>query len=1068
MGNPTSEEHIASQDEVSEKALGWSVGGARRDLNPFTARDADGDMRVLEDIQTINFGRGVPDPTPGGEVVSGLNASGEMAEDRMGRLKRMVSRLTPSTRSRVEEAEPKPKEVVPKLVDDKRSYWNRTPYGGDESVIAHQADETDYHRFLASQGRWKEIHNDHYDWWMFPIDRGSAAYGDFYNVAGEPLERLKKNIRFMDSLAEAVEIQARANGWSLYEKDFIKDPDWDGGQDWTNAYPTRIWKMARSAQIFGLGEEFESLKLMQRSLEASGIRFNHRKYWANPGTIDEIPPLDDAEESFSYSPKEPKESSVPSVLPYAQDASPKPSIEMDVGDSVWEAYDNYDSPTDPTLMRAEELGRLLDDRSGSEDPSFPYLHIPRDDRTDISDTIFFGVSLLPASQGDGLDVDRAETADALEKIIGEYDLYEDDRYAIETLAEVLRDPDLLEDSGGAGYMTDNGDSEPSTVGERIDAEVSELIQALRVVPGESGTIDPYASMPRDERLSMADSLEMALSLFPARDDDNKSERRSAMADKLSSDSVWRGVYSNDSRTIRNLASLLRDPSRYEDRIIGSEGSTKNDLPILSRRSERNMVRAFTPQDQNTGSSDMRTYFISPKTGRDDLTMEQVSGIFDAARSAGLGAYKARGHKVPKILGPVFYEFAEPMVGRDVVERAVQATFPTYEELVDIGALNTIGVGRAAIIAGVDDGNLALKSIERGIPLREGEQPVFTARTSPQMAHSDVGRTANFLLLTASLIPGVDLDKVKAGKEFHDRTDFDNEYFSSIRFNDSHPLVSYARENIKKHRQYEEDYKDWAQRWASSLYDMMRRSGMSGSEIADSVHTRWPGRGYLLDSEKSYADKKPSNYLAHMADLMFTTLGNFYVPVYSDPIDDTGLLLPMHEFFHSHLGQGITRHGEYAAFRGPWEVYDSWSIGFATGWAANRRFAYRVLGEEASLRGIEKTPKDVFKMVKTDIENRLKQMLGEEQEIRKVSFLFPEYQTASPAERERMRSLVMKQLEGDDGSSIPNEVEVMPRYMIISEVDGFSPPKSSFPFGGEDRLGKRLTYVDKTGKQGRIQ
>lgn len=49
------------------------LGGFRQNMNPATAIDADNDLLVLEGIPTVNFGRGVPDPTPGVKPPPPLN-----------------------------------------------------------------------------------------------------------------------------------------------------------------------------------------------------------------------------------------------------------------------------------------------------------------------------------------------------------------------------------------------------------------------------------------------------------------------------------------------------------------------------------------------------------------------------------------------------------------------------------------------------------------------------------------------------------------------------------------------------------------------------------------------------------------------------------------------------------------------------------------------------------------------------------------------------------------------------------------------------------------------------------
>jgi ADP-ribose pyrophosphatase YjhB (NUDIX family)/transposase len=66
---------VINKKTIEEKALGPNVGQAigvtPRNMDPTTAVDADKDRLVLEGIAEINFGRGIPDPTPGGNQVEG-------------------------------------------------------------------------------------------------------------------------------------------------------------------------------------------------------------------------------------------------------------------------------------------------------------------------------------------------------------------------------------------------------------------------------------------------------------------------------------------------------------------------------------------------------------------------------------------------------------------------------------------------------------------------------------------------------------------------------------------------------------------------------------------------------------------------------------------------------------------------------------------------------------------------------------------------------------------------------------------------------------------------------------
>ena len=462
-------------DKAEEKSLGPTVGGdGVRNMDPSTAVDADLDRVVLEGIPTVNLGRGVPDPTPFGSQasptdqstvrrvlrrISGGRYGNEITTpdktqsvevprepEQTGRLERRFRNLASRLRKPSEPETPKPQQPEQPPQAPKPDV-----YGGDEAVISDQAEQLAIHEQMADAGKWTEIHNGHYDWWAYPIDRGSAAYGEFYSIAGEPLQRLKQNQAFLDSVADEIKIQAEALGWSLYERKFVEDPDWDGGQDWRKAYPTRIWKMTRSAQILGLEDEFESLKLMQQSLSQAGINFNHKKYWSAPGTIADVPPLDSSYER-TYGPIVPSTDPYPKLFDSSKYSTAK-RMTPEEENAVWEQYDDYEVPTDPVLKAADELATLLGESVEDDDLSYPYLDIRRDDRLEISDLLSFALTLLPASPGDGLGVDRSETAYALTDVLDQHNFYEDDISTMQTLVEVLENPDLLDSDFDFGDPT---------------------------------------------------------------------------------------------------------------------------------------------------------------------------------------------------------------------------------------------------------------------------------------------------------------------------------------------------------------------------------------------------------------------------------------------------------------------------------------------------------------------------------------------------------------------------------------------------------------------------------------
>lgn len=357
--------------------------------------------------------------------------------------------------------------VVPMPSPEPRIKYSDS-YGGDDLIKNEQRIQRIEHEGLVAAGRWNDIHGDHYDWWAYPIDRGSSLYGETFNVAGEPIRRLKEDPEFLASLAREIEIQALALGWSLYDKDWVEKLDWENGQDWQRAYPTRLWKATRSAQIFGLQREFESMLALHDSLEAGGVRFNHETYWESPGTVDDVPSLGkswkDREEErrqryaasdaaswtspYRSQPQGPKQGSDDSQMTLLEE------------DRVWDAYDSYTTPVFPVVSDAEELADILSEPDEMIEFGYPYERIDKETRQLIADDIFFAVSLLMDGEfPDEEFTDRLESAEQMRRYADEQEgLYPDDGDILYALADALENPvSLYEDA--VYESTDSPDGE---------------------------------------------------------------------------------------------------------------------------------------------------------------------------------------------------------------------------------------------------------------------------------------------------------------------------------------------------------------------------------------------------------------------------------------------------------------------------------------------------------------------------------------------------------------------------------------------------------------------------------
>lgn len=123
-------------------------------------------------------------------------------------------------------------------------------------LMARQKRQLDDFEKWAAAGDWREIHLAHYDWWMFPIDAPSS-YGYAWTVYEGDITALKQHADYIQNYLRGVELLALSWGWDLAKQDFIANPAAD--QRWFD-WPIRLYKCAKSLQLFGFETEFESMR----------------------------------------------------------------------------------------------------------------------------------------------------------------------------------------------------------------------------------------------------------------------------------------------------------------------------------------------------------------------------------------------------------------------------------------------------------------------------------------------------------------------------------------------------------------------------------------------------------------------------------------------------------------------------------------------------------------------------------------------------------------------------------------------------------------------------------------
>lgn len=160
---------------------------------------------------------------------------------------------------------------------------NDTPYIGDEKLIEEQAQQTEKFRRWKQKGEWRNFHSEHYDWWTFPIDKGSGPYGFMYDVSGDPLERLKKSINYLESLRDASAMYMESVGWDMRSGLWIQNPE-PNQTPVGNINQQRLFKIGRSLQIHELTDSFDSVREFVNKLKSNGLRVGNEEYWSNPKT----------------------------------------------------------------------------------------------------------------------------------------------------------------------------------------------------------------------------------------------------------------------------------------------------------------------------------------------------------------------------------------------------------------------------------------------------------------------------------------------------------------------------------------------------------------------------------------------------------------------------------------------------------------------------------------------------------------------------------------------------------------------------------------------------------------
>lgn len=128
---------------------------------------------------------------------------------------------------------------------------------GISTLISKQRDQLQKFEDWKAAERTDAFSLNHFDWWMFPIDRRSQGQGGKYTVHKPQVEALQRRPVFMKQYRRGVELLLWSWGWDLEQRKPIEGLSFDG-------HLVRLGKVLDSLYLFGEKNLFDSVQEFAR------------------------------------------------------------------------------------------------------------------------------------------------------------------------------------------------------------------------------------------------------------------------------------------------------------------------------------------------------------------------------------------------------------------------------------------------------------------------------------------------------------------------------------------------------------------------------------------------------------------------------------------------------------------------------------------------------------------------------------------------------------------------------------------------------------------------------------
>ena len=102
---------------------------------------------------------------------------------------------------------------------------------GVEQLKLEQRNQLVLFQKWAEESNWISFHDNHYDWWAFPIEKPSGK-GFRYSVSDQIRVELKADTVFIEQLRECSRLLLLSWGWDIEAQRLVANLD--VGQSWAN------------------------------------------------------------------------------------------------------------------------------------------------------------------------------------------------------------------------------------------------------------------------------------------------------------------------------------------------------------------------------------------------------------------------------------------------------------------------------------------------------------------------------------------------------------------------------------------------------------------------------------------------------------------------------------------------------------------------------------------------------------------------------------------------------------------------------------------------------------------